>query len=90
MEPEALLAAAGMSSETGAVRLSGGDTSEVWHLGEWVVKMGGAQGEMWAAEVRGGRLQPRTGQWRRLNDVGDLPMANPQRRVVKVLRERQA
>ena len=46
--------------------------------------------EVWAAEVRGGRLRPRTGQWRGLDDVGDLPMANPQRRVVKVLRDRQA
>lgn len=37
------------------------------------------------ADVAKGRLRPRTGQWRALTDLDDLPLPNPQRRVVKTL-----
>lgn len=41
--------------------------------------------EVWTADVTGGRLRPRAGQWRKLDDVEDLPLPNPQRKAVACL-----
>jgi len=39
------------------------------------------------ARVTAGRLRPRRGVWRRLDAADDLPLPNPQRRVVGLLKE---
>jgi A/G-specific adenine glycosylase len=40
---------------------------------------------VWHAPVTSGRLRPRSGLWRSLTNLNDLPLANPQRRVVTML-----
>ncbi len=40
---------------------------------------------VWGCVVKRGRLRPRSGLWRALNDLEDLPLANPQRRAVAML-----
>jgi len=42
--------------------------------------------ELFQAQATGGRLRPKVGQWRKLTQLEDLPMANPQREVVKLLK----
>ncbi len=39
----------------------------------------------WTADVESGRLRPGRGQWRKLDKINDLPLPNPQRRVVQIL-----
>lgn len=41
--------------------------------------------KLWQADVIAGRLKPRAGQWRRLSQINDLPMANPQRKAISML-----
>jgi A/G-specific adenine glycosylase len=41
---------------------------------------------LWRAQVTAGRLRG-SGQWRALDRVDDLPLANPQRRAIALLRE---
>jgi len=38
------------------------------------------------AEVESGRLKPKTGQWRSLTNIDDLPLSNPQRKTVQLVR----
>lgn len=40
---------------------------------------------LWATTVDGGRLRPKSGQWHRLDQLDELPLANPQRRVVDLI-----
>ncbi len=40
---------------------------------------------LWAATVQSGRLRPTTGRWRHLDQIDDLPLANPQRRIASML-----
>jgi len=39
------------------------------------------------ASVASGRLKPNAGVWRRLNQIHDLPMSNPQRMAISMLRK---
>ncbi len=39
-----------------------------------------------SARSRGGRLRPGRGTWRTLGDVQDLPLSNPQRRAIELVR----
>ncbi len=47
--------------------------------------------ELWQAQAVGGRLRRGTGapggpgRWRHIDDVGDLPLSNPQRRALRCL-----
>lgn len=41
---------------------------------------------LWRSDVEGGRLARGAGQWRELDDLTDLPLSNPQRRIVALLR----
>jgi len=45
--------------------------------------------EVLAAQAAGGRLRPNTGRWRLLSRLDDLPLPNPQRRVVRLLQQRR-
>lgn len=40
---------------------------------------------VWTTRVESGRLPRAAGQWRRLDRLDDLPLANPQRRIVAML-----
>ena len=40
---------------------------------------------LWQSAVRSGRLRQRAGQWRRLDEVHDLPLANPQLRAIAMI-----
>ena len=40
---------------------------------------------VWHSCVEGGRLRARSGVWRKLDDLDDLPLANPQRRAIAIL-----
>ncbi len=42
---------------------------------------------LWHASAMSGRLRPRVGVWRSLGKLDDLPIANPQRKAVAVLKE---
>jgi len=53
MDPEALLKRAGVVASGSGLRLAGGDTSEVWRVGEYVVKTARRSSDMWHAEARG-------------------------------------
>ena len=46
--------------------------------------------ELHVAQATGGRLRRGAGRWRRLDDVDDLPLANPQRRAITMLQARDA
>lgn len=41
--------------------------------------------EVWATSVKRGGVRRGSGAWRRLDQLDDLPMANPQRRIVDLL-----
>lgn len=43
---------------------------------------------IWLGQANGGRLRRGHGHWRRLHDLEDLPLANPQRRAIAILRNR--
>lgn len=42
---------------------------------------------LWRTTVQSGRLRPRTGLWRKLDAIDDLPLANPQRKALALLRQ---
>lgn len=42
---------------------------------------------LWHVEIQSGRLPRGIGQWRRLDRLDDLPLSNPQGRVVEMLRQ---
>lgn len=42
---------------------------------------------LWHTQIQSGRLPRGTGQWRRLDRLDDLPLPNPQGRVVQMLRQ---
>ena len=44
--------------------------------------------QLWRAETCTGRLKPGAGQWRRLDGLDDLPLANPQKTAAAMLGER--
>lgn len=46
--------------------------------------------EVHQAQVIGGRLRPKAGVWRKLGELQDLPMANPQQHVAQLLRNARA
>lgn len=45
---------------------------------------------VWRCDVTGGRLRRGGGQWRRADDVNDLPLANPQHKALRAVREEGA
>lgn len=40
---------------------------------------------LWTTSVHAGRLRQGSGRWQRLNQLDELPLANPQRQIVKLL-----
>lgn len=44
---------------------------------------------LWRMRVASGRLRPKAGQWRGITDLDDLPLPNPQRAAVKMLRDQK-
>ncbi len=43
---------------------------------------------LWHASIKSGRLRPRSGVWRRLDHLDDLPLPNPQHKAVAMIKDR--